>query len=138
MDQITAMRVFARVVEAGTFTRAADQLQMPKPSVTKLIQQLEAHLQVKLLHRTTRRVTVTPEGAAYHERTSRVLAELDEIESDLAGTQAQPRGCVRVDIGSASIHWANRPSRFLGPIVPVVGGCPKWSVRAIFGLGRDD
>lgn len=100
MDQITAMRVFARVVEAGTFTRAADQLQMPKPSVTKLIQQLEAHLQVKLLHRTTRRVTVTPEGAAYHERTSRLLAELDEIESDLAGTQAQPRGCVRVDIGS--------------------------------------
>jgi DNA-binding MarR family transcriptional regulator len=64
MDQITAMRVFARVVEAGTFTRAADSLQMPKPTVTKLVQQLETRLRVKLLQRTTRRVTVTPEGAA--------------------------------------------------------------------------
>jgi LysR family transcriptional regulator for bpeEF and oprC len=100
MDQITAMRVFARVVEAGTFARAADQLQMTRPSVTKLVQQLEAHLKVKLLQRTTRRLTVTPEGAAYHERTARVLADLDEIESDLAQEQTSPRGCVRVDIGS--------------------------------------
>ena len=100
MDQITAMRVFARVVEAGTFARAADQLQMTRPSVTKLVQQLEAHLKVKLLQRTTRRLTVTPEGAAYHERTARVLAELDEIESDLAQKQTSPKGCVRVDIGS--------------------------------------
>lgn len=100
MDQITAMRVFARVVEAGSFTRAADQLQMPKPSVTKLVQQLETRLKVKLLQRTTRRVTVTPEGAAYYERTARVLTELDEIESDLTREQAHPKGCVRVDVGS--------------------------------------
>lgn len=100
MDQITAMRVFARVVEAGTFTRAADQLQMPKPSVTKLVQQLEKHLKVKLLQRTTRRVTVTPEGAAYYERTARVLTELDDIESDLTQERSNPRGCVRIDVGS--------------------------------------
>ena len=100
MDQITAMRVFARVVEAGTFTRAADQLQMPKPSVTKLVQQLETHLNVKLLQRTTRRVTVTPEGAAYYERTARVLADIDEIESDLTQERTRPKGCVRVDVGS--------------------------------------
>lgn len=100
MDQITAMRVFARVVEAGSFTRAADQLQMPKPSVTKLIQQLERHLKVKLLQRTTRRVTVTPEGGAYYERTGRVLTELEEIESDLTQARANPKGCVRVDVGS--------------------------------------
>ena len=100
MDQITAMRVFARVVEAGTLTRAADQLQMPRPSVTKLVQQLETHLKVKLLQRTTRRMTVTPAGAAYYERTARVLTELDEIESDLTQEQANPKGCVRVDIGS--------------------------------------
>jgi LysR family transcriptional regulator for bpeEF and oprC len=73
---------------------------MTRPSVTKLVQQLEAHLKVKLLQRTTRRLTVTPEGAAYHERTARVLAELDEIESDLAHGQTSPKGCVRVDIGS--------------------------------------
>jgi DNA-binding transcriptional LysR family regulator len=101
MDQITAMRVFARVVEAGTFTRAADSLQMPKPTVTKLVQQLETHLRVKLLQRTTRRVTVTPEGAAYYERTARVLAELEDIESDLTNAQANPRGRLRVDIGSS-------------------------------------
>jgi LysR family transcriptional regulator for bpeEF and oprC len=100
MDQITAMRVFARVVESGTFARAADQMQMPRPSVTKLVQQLETHLKIKLLQRTTRRVTVTPEGAAYYERTAPLLAQLAEIESDLSREQAHPRGCVRVDIGS--------------------------------------
>ncbi|MFY9511552.1 MAG: LysR family transcriptional regulator [Rubrivivax sp.] len=100
MDQITAMRVFARVVEAGTFTRAADQLQMPRPSVTKLVQQLERHLKVKLLQRTTRRVMVTPEGAAYYERTALVLAELEEIESDLTHARSNPKGCLRVDVGS--------------------------------------
>jgi LysR family transcriptional regulator, regulator for bpeEF and oprC len=101
MDQIAAMRVFARVVEAGTFTRAADLLQIPKPSVTKLVQQLESHLRVKLLQRTTRRITVTPEGAAYYERISRVLAEIDDIEADVTNAQATPRGRLRVDIGSS-------------------------------------
>lgn len=101
MDQIAAMRVFARVVEAGTFTRAADLLQMPKPSVTKLVQQLESHLRVKLLQRTTRRVTVTPEGAAYYERISRVLTEIDDIEADVTNAQTSPRGRLRVDVGSS-------------------------------------
>ncbi|KAB2887121.1 MAG: LysR family transcriptional regulator, partial [Burkholderiaceae bacterium] len=55
MDQIQAMRVFARVVEAGTFTRAADSLQLPKGTITKHVQALEARLRVKLLNRTTRR-----------------------------------------------------------------------------------
>jgi DNA-binding transcriptional LysR family regulator len=73
MDQLSAMRAFVRVVEAGTFTRAADLLDMPKPTVTKQIQQLEAHLRAKLLNRTTRRVTVTMDGAAYYERALRVL-----------------------------------------------------------------
>lgn len=100
MDQITAMRVFARVVESGSFTRAADQLQMSKPSVTKLVQRLESHLKLKLLQRTTRRVTVTAEGAAYYERTARVLSELDEIESDLTQEQTDPKGRVRLDVGS--------------------------------------
>jgi DNA-binding transcriptional LysR family regulator len=101
MDQIAAMRVFVQVVECGTFTRAADLLQMPKPSVTKLVQQLESHLRVKLLQRTTRRVTVTPEGAAYYERISRVLAEIDDIEADVTNAQTNPRGRLRVDIGSS-------------------------------------
>ena len=67
-NQMLAMRVFVRVVEAGTFTNAASSLRMPKPTVTKLVQRLENHLRIKLLNRTTRRVTVTPDGSAYYER----------------------------------------------------------------------
>ncbi|BAL24887.1 LysR family transcriptional regulator [Azoarcus sp. KH32C] len=98
MDQFQALRVFARVVEAGTFTKAADSLGMPKPTVTKLIQSLESHLRVKLLNRTTRRVTVTADGAAYYERTARLLTELEEIDASLSNAQASPKGRVRIDV----------------------------------------
>ena len=101
MDQLLALRVFARVVEAGTFTKAADSLDMPKPTVTKLVQSLESHLRVKLLNRTTRRVTVTADGAAYYERTSRLLSELEEIDASLSNAQASPKGRIRVDVGAS-------------------------------------
>lgn len=101
MDQIQSMRVFARVVEAGSFTRAAESMDMPKGSATKLVQQLETHLKVKLLNRTTRRVTVTPDGAAYYERASRLLNDLDELEATMTQAQAKPSGRLRVDVGSA-------------------------------------
>ena len=81
MDQIQSMRAFVRVVEAGSFTKAAESLDLPKGTVTKSIQQLEARVKVKLLNRTTRRVTVTPDGAAYYERTARLLNDLDDIEA---------------------------------------------------------
>lgn len=100
MDQIQAMRIFTRVVEAGTFTRAADSLNLPKATVTKHIQALEARLRVQLLNRTTRRVTVTADGAAYYERTVRLLAELDDIEASMSQARANPRGRLRVDVGS--------------------------------------
>ena len=101
MDRFMAMRVFSRVVEAGTFTKAADSLEMPKPSVTKLVQSLETHLRVKLLNRTTRRVTVTPDGAAYYERVVRLLSELEDIEASMSNAQANPKGRLRVDIGTS-------------------------------------
>lgn len=101
MDHLLAIRVFARVVEAGTFTKAADSLSMPKPTVTKLVQTLEGHLRVRLLHRTTRRVTVTPDGAAYYERTARLLNELEDIEAGMTNAQASPRGRLRIDIGGS-------------------------------------
>ena len=63
MDRIDAMQAFVRVVETGSFTQAADTLQSSKTRVTQLVQQLEAHLRVKLLHRTTRKVNVTADGA---------------------------------------------------------------------------
>ncbi|WP_332777210.1 LysR family transcriptional regulator [Polaromonas sp.] len=101
MDQILSMRAFARVVEAGTFTKAADSLNLPKGTVTKQIQHLEARLRVKLLNRTTRRVTVTPDGAAYYERTTRLLNDLDDIEASMTNAQAKPSGRLRIDVGSS-------------------------------------
>ncbi len=101
MDRIQSMKVFARVVESGSFTRAAESLALPKGTATKLVQQLETHLRVKLLNRTTRRVTVTPEGAVYYERAARLLADLDDIEASMTNAQSSPRGRLRVDVGSA-------------------------------------
>jgi len=101
MDQIQSMRVFVRVVEAGNFTRAADSLGLPKGTVTKQIQALESRLHTKLLNRTTRRVTVTPDGAAYYERTARLLNDFDDIESNMVNAQATPSGRLRIDVGSA-------------------------------------
>jgi LysR family transcriptional regulator for bpeEF and oprC len=98
MDRLQAMEVFIRVVDTGTFTRAAESLRMPRATVTTLVQQLESHLRVKLLNRTTRRVAVTPDGAAYYERCMRILAEVEETESALGRTKASPRGRLRVDV----------------------------------------
>lgn len=104
MDQLAAMRAFVRIVESGSFSRAATLLRMPKPTVTKQLQQLEAHLATKLLNRTTRRVTVTPDGAAYYERAARLLGELDELDGSMAVSQARPGGKLRVDVSSSLAH----------------------------------
>jgi len=100
MDRFDAMQAFARVVETGSFTKAAETLHMSKTSVTQLVQQLEARLRVRLLNRTTRKVNVTADGAAYYERVLRLLADLDDAETSLSGASALPRGRLRVDVPS--------------------------------------
>ncbi|MBX8529346.1 LysR family transcriptional regulator [Pseudomonas cichorii] len=100
MDRFDAMQAFARVVEAGSFTKAAETLHMSKTTVTQLVQQLEARLRVKLLNRTTRKVNVTADGAAYYERVVRLLADLDDAETSLSSASALPRGRLRVDVPS--------------------------------------
>ena len=100
-NQMLAMRVFVRVVESGTFTNAANSLRMPKPTVTKLVQGLESHLRIRLLNRTTRRVTVTPDGSAYYERVVRLLGDLEDIESSVTHSKERPRGRLRIDAGAA-------------------------------------
>lgn len=100
MDRFTAMRVFVRIVETGSFTKAADTLYINKTSVTQIIQQLEAQLNVKLLHRTTRKVTVTTDGAIYYERVLQLLADLDDIENSLTNATAVPKGRLRIDVPS--------------------------------------
>ncbi|UVM70546.1 LysR family transcriptional regulator [Pseudomonas alvandae] len=100
MDRFDAMQAFVRVVEAGSFTKAAETLHMSKTTVTQLVQQLEARLRVKLLNRTTRKVNVTADGAVFYERAIRLLADLDDAETSLSGAQALPRGRLRVDVPS--------------------------------------
>lgn len=100
MDRFDALRAFVRVVEAGSFTKAAQTLHMNKTSVTQLVQQLEARLRVKLLNRTTRRVRVTADGAAYYERVVRVLADLEDADTSLSSASAAPKGRLRVDVPS--------------------------------------
>src|SRR5450830_16353 len=78
MDRFQAMQVFTAVVDANSFTRAADNLNLPRATVTTIVQGLESLLQVRLLNRTTRRISLTPDGAAYYERCVRILAEVDE------------------------------------------------------------
>lgn len=96
MDRIGAMRLFIRIVERGSFAEAARDLRIPRPTATHAIQRLEADLGVRLLERTTRTVRPTLDGALYHERCIRLLADLDEVES--AFRAAEPRGPLRVDL----------------------------------------
>jgi LysR family transcriptional regulator for bpeEF and oprC len=98
MDRFNAMRVFTRIVELGGFAKAADSLQLPRASVTILIKQLEAHLGVQLLQRTTRQVSPTLDGAAYYQRCIRLLADLEEIEAVFSAARNNPRGTLRVDM----------------------------------------
>jgi DNA-binding transcriptional LysR family regulator len=100
MDQVLAMRVFVRVVETGSFSKAADSLDLARASATKLVQRLEKHLQITLLQRTTRRVVVTPGGSAYYVRVSALLKELADIEASVARTQKSSGGPLRIDVAS--------------------------------------
>ena len=100
MDRFDAMQAFARVVETGSFTRAAHTLHMSKTTVSQLIQQLEARLRVKLLNRTTRKVKMTADGTVYYERVQFLLAALDDAETALSSAAAAPRGRLRVDVPS--------------------------------------
>ena len=97
MDKLQAMALFVRVVDTGGIARAAESLGIPNATATTLIQKLEGSLGVKLLNRTTRRVSVTPDGAAYYTRAVGILAEVRDAEEALSQHSSTPRGRVRVD-----------------------------------------
>jgi DNA-binding transcriptional LysR family regulator len=99
MDQLLAMRAFARVVEAGSFTRAAESLNVPNATMSKLVQELEAHLGIRLLQRTTRKVTVTAEGQDYYAKATRILEDLQDIDASFNAARGKPRGNLRIDVG---------------------------------------
>ena len=98
MDQLLAMRVFARVAERGSFGKAADELDISRAAASGHVAALEKHLGVRLLNRTTRRVSLTAEGAEFLRRCRRILDEVQDAEETLRGARSRPQGLLRVDV----------------------------------------
>jgi DNA-binding transcriptional LysR family regulator len=98
MENTEAIKRFVRVAELGSFTKAADSLGLPKASVSLAVQQLENRLGTQLLHRTTRKVQLTPEGQVFYERGKDVLVEMDELDSLFQADDASVSGLIRVDM----------------------------------------
>jgi DNA-binding transcriptional LysR family regulator len=96
VDRFQALSTFARVVETGSFVRAAGRLGMSVSAVSRQISELEAHLGVRLLNRTTRRLSLTEAGQAFYERSVQLLADLDEAETALTSQAVVPRGTLRL------------------------------------------
>ena len=98
MENTEAIKRFVRVAELGSFTKAADSLSLPKASVSLAVQQLENRLGTQLLHRTTRKVQLTPDGQLFYERSKDVLAEIDELATLFQTDDASISGLIRVDM----------------------------------------
>lgn len=110
MDRIHAMQVFTRVAEAGSFVRAAETLSLPSSTVTSTIKNLEKYLQVRLLNRTTRRVSLTPEGLQYLAQCREILSLIEHSESSLTDSIKRPQGRLRVDMPGGITHFIIMPN----------------------------
>lgn len=98
MDRIDLFRIFSRVVECASFTRAADTLGIPRSSVSAAVQEPEQRVGARLLHRTTRRVSLSQDGTALYERCQRIIAEVEDAENLFQRTADQPSGRLRIDV----------------------------------------
>jgi DNA-binding transcriptional LysR family regulator len=98
MDRIELFKVFARVVESGSFTKAATTLGLPRSSISAAIQTLEGRVGARLLSRTTRKVAPTQDGHAFYERCLRVIADVEEIENLFRDDGVLPSGRIRIDV----------------------------------------
>lgn len=98
MNRFQEMQTFCAVVDAGSFVKAADALHMSKPAVSRYVADLEARLGVRLLHRTTRRLSLTEEGAVFNIRCRELLSGLEEAESEVSSRSRAARGLLRVNV----------------------------------------
>lgn len=98
MDRFQEMQTFCAVVDAGSFVKAADALHMSKPAVSRYVADLEARLGVRLLHRTTRRLSLTEEGAVFNTRCRELLSGLEEAEAEVSSRSGAARGLLRVNV----------------------------------------
>lgn len=121
MDTLQGMRVFARVVDSGSFTSAAQALDLSTAQVSRLISDLEAHLQTRLLHRTTRRLALTEAGERYLERCRGILEDIEVAEAEAAGAHIRPCGRLRVQslMGMGQHHLVPMIARY-GALFPDV------------------
>ncbi len=99
MDRLQAIIAFAKVVESGSFARAAERLDVSVSSVSRQVADLEAHLDARLLNRTTRRLSLTESGRAFYERSLQLLVDLEEAEESASAGTARPRGTLRLTCG---------------------------------------
>jgi DNA-binding transcriptional LysR family regulator len=115
MHPIEAMQIFNRVAELASFTRAADSLGIPKASASTAVQQLEATLGARLLHRTTRKVQLTHDGRAFYERSKDLLTDVDDLQSMFQHGEQSLRGRLRVDMsgGVARLFVLPRLAEFM-------------------------
>jgi DNA-binding transcriptional LysR family regulator len=120
VDRLFAMNVFAKVVEHGSFARAAERLAISTSAASRQVAELEAHLGARLLHRTTRRISLTESGQAFYERCVQLLADLEEAESAAAASAAEAKGTIRL---TCSTHFG---VRHLAPaIAAFLAGHPR-------------
>ena len=99
MDRFSAVTAFVRVVELGSFARAAERLAMSTSAVSRQVAELEAHLDARLLNRTTRRISLTEAGQSFFERSIQLLTDLEEAESEIRTAAVAPKGRLRVTCG---------------------------------------
>jgi DNA-binding transcriptional LysR family regulator len=98
MDRFEEMRVFAAVVDAGSFVGASGALEISKAAVSRYVADLESRLAVRLLHRTTRRLSLTPEGEVFHARCRELLASVDEAEAEITSRSGEASGLLRINV----------------------------------------
>src|SRR4051812_13712672 len=96
VDRFVALTVFAKVVEQGSFARAAERLSLSTSAVSRYVAELEAHLETRLLNRTTRRLSLTETGQAFYERCVQLLADLEEAEEAVSSAAVVPRGTLKL------------------------------------------
>jgi DNA-binding transcriptional LysR family regulator len=110
MDRFQALTAFVRVVETGSFARAAQRLDVSVSAVSRQVAELESHLGARLLNRTTRRLSMTESGQAFYERCVQLLADLEEAEAAVSAATLDPRGTLRLTTGTTSARGTSRRS----------------------------
>ena len=134
MDRFEAIRVFAQVVESGSFAKAAERLGLSTSAASRQVADLEAHLQTRLLNRTTRRVSLTESGRAFYERAVQLLADLEEAEQEASRAAVVPRGTIRLTtaVNFGVRHLAPAIAEFLAAHPEVASTCRSPTASSIW------